>query len=264
MILTAISAIIVFAALSSFSILSLRASRRRDQWQSTMAFGVATAATLIWVVSRQWGLGLPTALLASILATEIAFLIFLVKTRDVLALGIILGPYLLMAGALVVWADLGSGTEALLPQVDGWLAAHIGAAILSYGFVTLGAIAGIAIILRERALQRRTRGKLTDSLPAVSIAESIEILGLTAAELVLGMAILFGIVAEYTASGTYFQVTHKSLLSVIAFALIGLLLLFHLKTGLRGRQAARLCLTAYLLISLGYPGVKFVGEFILT
>ena len=139
----------------------------------------------------------------------------------------------------------------------------MGAAILSYGFITLGAIASGAIILRERALKQRTRSLLTDRLPSISTTEKAEIFGLTVAEIVLGLAILFGIGAEYAASGTFFQVTHKSVLTLITFVVIGVLLWLHLQKGIRGRLVARVGLTVYLLISLGYPGVKFVGDVLL-
>ena len=216
MTLTAMSVTIVFFALLAFSLLSLSEKNKQYQRQTTIAFAMATGATCVWIANREWGLGLSTALLASILAAEIAFFIFVIKSTNVLALGVILGPYLLIASGLVVWA-----------------------------------------------LKRRTRGKLIGSLPAVLIAEWTEIGSLTAAEILLGLAILCGIGAEYAASGAYFQVTHKSLLSIIAFVLIGLLLWLHLKMGFRGRLAARIGITVYLLISLGYLGVKFIGEYIL-
>lgn len=47
---------------------------------------------------------------------------------------------------------------------------------------------------------------------------------------------------------------------MLAFLLIGLLLLFHAHGGLRGRRAARLALLAYLLLSLSYLGVKLVTD----
>jgi ABC-type uncharacterized transport system permease subunit len=75
----------------------------------------------------------------------------------------------------------------------------------------------------------------------------------------LGIGIILGIAAEYTTTGAFFQITHKSLFSLAAFVVIGGLLILHLRTGLRGRLAARIGLSAYLLVSLGYPGVKFVG-----
>lgn len=261
---TAISTIIVLAALLAFSGFSLRTPDQHDRALRIAAFAIATAATLYWMISREWGLGLPTALLASIVATQLAFAFALFRSRDILPLGSLLGPYLVIAAALVVWADAISEGEAVLTNVGGWLGAHMGAAILSYGFVTLGAIASGAIILRERALKRRKRGLLTDRLPSISVTERTEIFGLAAAEVILGLAIIFGIGAEHAASGLFFQLTHKSLLSLIAFAVIGVLLWLHLQKGVRGRLAARICLTVYLLISLGYPGVKFVSDVLLS
>ena len=227
-------------------------------------FVVAIVATMYWIASRDWGLGLSTALLASILATQIAFAVTLIRTRDILPLGSLLGPYLLVATGMVVWADTVPGGDAVLTDIGGWLGAHMGAAIMSYGFVTLSAIASGAIILRERALKQRKRSFLTDRLPSISTTEKTEIFGLTAAEVFLGLAILFGIGAEYAASGTFFQITHKNLLTLITFAVIGVLLWLHLQKGIRGRLFARVGLTVYLLISLGYPGVKFVGAVLLS
>ena len=229
-----------------------------------VAFAAATVATMYWIANRDWGLGLSTALLASILATQLAFAVALIRSRDILPLGSLLGPYLLIASGMVVWADTISGGEAVLTDISGWLGAHMGAAILSYGFVTLGAIASGALILRERALKQRRRTPLTDRLPSISTTEKTEIFGLTAAEIILGLAILFGIGAEYAASGTFIQVTHKSLLTIITFVVIGVLLCLHLQKGVRGRLVARVGLTVYLLISLGYPGVKFVGDVLLS
>lgn len=261
---TAISSILTLLALLAFSATLLASNKGQSTLKQLVAFSVGTFTTVYWIWSRDWGLGLPTALLASVLATEIAFGLILLRLREALPLGSILGPYLFIACLMVLWADAGRGSEATQPHITGWLAAHIGAAVLSYGFVTIGAIAGLGIIMRERDLNRRTRGGLTDRLPSIAVAETTELIGLTAAEIVLGIGIIFGIAAEYTATGAFFQITHKSLFSIAAFAVIGGLLILHLRTGLRGRLAARIGLSAYLLVSLGYPGVKFVGEILLA
>ena len=261
---TAISSILTLLALLAFSATLLASKKGQSTLKQLVAFSVGTFTTVYWIWSRDWGLGLPTALLASVLATEIAFGLILLRLREALQLGSILGPYLFIACLMVLWADAGRGSEATQPHITGWLAAHIGAAVLSYGFVTIGAIAGLGIIVRERDLNRRTRGGLTDRLPSIAVAETTELIGLTAAEIVLGIGIIFGIAAEYTTTGAFFQITHKSLFSIAAFAVIGGLLILHLRTGLRGRLAARIGLSAYLLVSLGYPGVKFVGEILLA
>jgi ABC-type uncharacterized transport system permease subunit len=38
----------------------------------------------------------------------------------------------------------------------------------------------------------------------------------------------------------------------------------HYRSGLRGRRAARVVLVAYLLLTLAYPGVKFVTDVLLS
>jgi ABC-type uncharacterized transport system permease subunit len=41
---------------------------------------------------------------------------------------------------------------------------------------------------------------------------------------------------------------------------IAALLAAHYRTGIRGRRAARYMLLGYLLLTLAYPGVKFVTD----
>jgi ABC-type uncharacterized transport system permease subunit len=53
---------------------------------------------------------------------------------------------------------------------------------------------------------------------------------------------------------------HKVVLTLAAFVVIGVLLVAQRWAGVRGRRAARLVLLGYLLLTLGYPGVKFVSE----
>ena len=79
-------------------------------------------------------------------------------------------------------------------------------------------------------------------------------------ELVLGLGVVTGIATQYLATGELISFDHKTLLSLLAFATIGVLLWLHHRTGLRGRRAARIVLVAYLLLTLAYPGVKFVTD----
>ena len=65
---------------------------------------------------------------------------------------------------------------------------------------------------------------------------------------------------QFMETGAVLVFDHKTVLSIGAFAIIGALLLAHHKTGMRGRKAARLALLAYLLLSLGYVGVKLVTD----
>ena len=222
------------------------------------------AATLNWAWIFEWGSGLSTALVGNILATQVAFGGLLLVFRDTIRLTIILGPYLLMALLLVIWSSTSVAGVSLLNGVSVWLMLHIAVSMLGYGLVTVGAIAGFATILRDRAIKQRIRNRFLEQLPSVSSTSRIELLGLSSAEVLLGLGILFGVGAEYSTTGQFFEFTHKSLFSLLAFVLIGALLYIHLRSGLRGRFAARLGLTAYLLVSLGYPGVKFVTDILIS
>jgi ABC-type uncharacterized transport system permease subunit len=68
---------------------------------------------------------------------------------------------------------------------------------------------------------------------------------------------------QYFSRGVVLTFDHKTVLTIVAFVVIGLLLAAHYRTGLRGRRAARIALVGYLLVTLGYPGVKFVTEVLL-
>ena len=80
----------------------------------------------------------------------------------------------------------------------------------------------------------------------------------------LGIGVVSGMATQYLMSGRLLVFDHKTTLSLLAFVVIGALLLLHWRTGLRGRQAIRLVLTAYLLLTLAYPGVKFVRDVLLA
>jgi ABC-type uncharacterized transport system permease subunit len=54
------------------------------------------------------------------------------------------------------------------------------------------------------------------------------------------------------------------LLAIAAFLVLAGLLLAQRRWGLRGRRAARYVLVVYLLLTLAYPGVKFVTDVILA
>ena len=56
---------------------------------------------------------------------------------------------------------------------------------------------------------------------------------------------------------------HKTVLSLIAWAVFAILLLGRLKLGWRGRQAVHWVLAGYGLLALSYFGSRFVLEFIL-
>ena len=119
-------------------------------------------------------------------------------------------------------------------------------------------------MLREWALRRKRPAGLTSLLPSVADCEDLQFRLLVAGETVLGAGLLSGIATQYGENGRLIEFDHKTLLSILAFVLIGGLLFAHARTGMRGRRAARYALFAYLLLTLAYPGVKFVTDVLLA
>jgi ABC-type uncharacterized transport system permease subunit len=103
---------------------------------------------------------------------------------------------------------------------------------------------------------------LTALLPSVADAETLQIQLLGASGIVLGLGLLTGAATQYVENGDFMELNHKTIFALTAFLVIVLLLAVHHRTGMRGRQAARFVLLAYLLLTLAYPGVKLVTEVI--
>jgi ABC-type uncharacterized transport system permease subunit len=141
-----------------------------------------------------------------------------------------------------------------------WLKTHILMSVVTYALCTLAAVAGCAVLLQERYLKRKRVTELSNILPAIADAEWLQVRLLIAAEAVLAIGVLTGMSVQFLSTGRFLVLDHKTLLSLLAFLVLGVLLAVHQRTGLRGRRATRLVLVAYLLLTLAYPGLKFVSD----
>ncbi len=146
----------------------------------------------------------------------------------------------------------------------GWIYLHIAFSLATYAVLSLAAIAGVSTFLQDRALKNKKTTLLTRALPTLSAGETLELrlLGLTACILVIGL--LTGMAVQYFDTGGLLVMNHKTILSLATFVIVVILLGVRWRTGLRGRKAARLVLLAYLLLTLAYPGVKFVTDVLIS
>jgi len=245
---------------------SLKHERAKDMvyWLTLV---VAVAGVGVWVVAQlagQWQTGLSITLWVTISMTLLIFLGVSIWASQAWRLTPLLIPYLLILGVMATIWQTAIGSPMSLKVPTGWIHMHIFVSVITYGLVTLAAVAALAAFLQERALKKKQRTRLTQTLPAVVDSESLVLKLLSSGEVVLGIGLLTGVVAQYFNSGQFFVADHKTLLSVGTFLVIGALLIAHNKTGVRGRTAARLVLLAYLLLTLGYPGVKFVTDILIA
>lgn len=254
------------AALVPAAIASWRRPARRDAvfWLLTAVAFAGPLAWVLWRLAGGWHSGLADTLWVTVVITVGLFAVSSALSREGWRLAPLLFPYLfLLTLVATVWTQT-SEVEwtAALPGV--WLIIHIVVSVLTYGLLTMAAVAGLAVLLREHSMKAKTRGILSDRLPSVAGAETLQVTLLAWAEGVLGVGLLTGMAAQFLTTGRILLLDHKTLLTIGGFFVIGILLIAHFRTGLRGRRAARLALAAYLLVTLGYPGVKFVQDVLLT
>ena len=118
-------------------------------------------------------------------------------------------------------------------------------------------------MLRDRTLRRKESAPWVETFPALADGERMEVELLWAAEAILLVGILTGMGLSYAAHGTLLVLDHKTVLSLIAFVVIAILLYLSHRSGLRGRAVARAALATFILLTLAFPGVKFVTEVLL-
>lgn len=231
-----------------------------------MLAGVGAVGATAWAVVQAragWETGFGEAIWVTVAGTLIGFMALAFLVRHAWRLAPILLPYLVLLALLAtIWGH--APRQPLVGQVPpAWIVLHIVTSIVTYVLLTLAAIAGMAVLVQEWALRHRRRFALADRLPSVADAERLELGLLLASEIVLGLGILTGMGTQYFLRGALLTFDHKTVLTIVAFIVIGALLAAHYRVGLRGRRAARLVLVGYLLVTLGYPGVKFVTDVLL-
>jgi ABC-type uncharacterized transport system permease subunit len=225
--------------------------------------GVAFAGPALWLAVQLgdvWRTGLAPALWLSVTVSLLLFAAVAATSRVAWRLTPILLGYLFLLGLLAtIWQHAPERPMSANPP-EAWLQAHILVALSAYGLLTLAAVAGCGVFLQERALKLKRTSAFTHHLPSISEGERLQVRLLTASELVLAVALVTGMAIEWIERRELLVFDHKTVLSIATFVVIGFLLWLHHRGGLSGRRGARYVLFAYLLLTLAYPGVKFVSD----
>jgi len=228
---------------------------------------VAICGSGLWTIvmfAEGWQTGFAPTLWVTITATLLIFLPIAAICRegDKLAAGLL--PYLLMLGTIsFIWEEELQGTS-LTNASDLWVMSHIIFSLMTYALLTLAAIAGFSAFVQERSLKTKKYTFLNAAFPTLASSENLESRLLELSAFVLTIGLITGITVHFLQTGSFFHLTHKTLLSVGTFGIILTLLVARKAIGLRGIKAARWALLAYLTLTLAYPGVKFVTDFLLV
>jgi ABC-type uncharacterized transport system permease subunit len=238
-----------------------RAARDGVFW-GALALAVAGPVAQVAVhLTPTWQTGLAATLWMTITATMTLYAVVAAIFRQAWRLSSLVAGYMLLLGCgAVAWQNTGGDPLQAGAGERTWVSLHIATGVVTYGLVTIAAVAAFAAFLQERTLKRKRPTALSRQLPSIADCERLQLTLLQYGEAVLAIGLATGMALQYRENGQLLPFNHKTVLTLAAFVVIGALLMAHRWAGVRGKRAARLALLGYLLLTLGYPGVKFVTE----
>jgi ABC-type uncharacterized transport system permease subunit len=227
-------------------------------WILSLAAIVAHSDALVYSMRTHgpFSIGLPEAI--SLLAWTLAVLAcFISIERQNRVLGAIL-----LASAALGAAATGTGRTYAETTAAGWqLTAHI---LLSMGAAALlfaAAVTALLLVFLDRRLRTRRIAHLPSVLPPLDALEKVmfRLIGTGFVLLTLSLFTGFVFVTNLFAQHLF----QKTVLSLIAWIIFGVLLIGRIRFGWRGRSALGWTLSGFGMLALAYFGAKFVLEDVL-
>jgi ABC-type uncharacterized transport system permease subunit len=166
-----------------------------------------------------------------------------------------------MLSAAVGAALTGAGRSYAEATTGGWeLTAHILLSMAAAALLFAAAVTALLLVFLDRRLRTRRIAALPSALPPLDALEKVMFRLIAAGFGLLTLALLTGFV--FVTNLFTQNLVQKTVLSLIAWLLFGVLLMGRLRFGWRGRSAVRWTLFGFGILALAYFGVKFVLEYL--
>lgn len=194
----------------------------------------------------------------SIIGWVVATIVLLLSLREpVASLGTVIFPL----------AGLAAAASALLPpdpqasHMEQGVALHVAVSVVAYGILMVSAVQACVLAVQNNRLHAHAAGGFIRKLPPLASMESLLFRLIGAGFLVLSLALVSGL--TYLDDMFAQHLAHKTILSLLAWAVFGTLLIGRQLAGWRGRTAVRWTLAGSAILALAYLGSKFVAEVLL-
>jgi ABC-type uncharacterized transport system permease subunit len=174
----------------------------------------------------------------------------------------VLGAILMFSAA--VGAAVGTGLDvgrSYAEATAGWeLTAHILLSMAAAALLFAAAATAILLVILDRRLRLRRIADLSSALPPLDALEKIMFRLVAAGFGLLTLALITGFV--FVTNLFTQNLVQKTVLSLIAWLIFGVLLIGRVRFGWRGRSAVRWTLSGFGILAVAYFGVKFVLEYL--
>jgi ABC-type uncharacterized transport system permease subunit len=169
---------------------------------------------------------------------------------------------LLLASAAFGAALTGAGRSYVESTAPGWeLTAHILLSMAAAALLFAAAVTALLLVFLDRRLRTRRLADLPSVLPPLDALEKVMFRLIGAGFVLLTLSLFTGFV--FVTNLFTQHLIHKTVLSLIAWAIFGVLLMGRIRFGWRGRTAIGWSLSGFGVLALAYFGAKFVLEDVL-
>ena len=170
------------------------------------------------------------------------------------------------AGLIVLAAPTALATQTGPVEVIGsgltWqLQTHVFTAMFAYGLLAAGAIVAIYALIQDRRLRAAKVSSVNQLFAPLEKTERVLYGTASAGIAVLAMSIVLGIAFVENIFAQH--LVHKTVLSLIALLIFGILLAGRHFAGWRGKRAIYLYLGGFVILFLAYFGSRYILEVIL-
>jgi ABC-type uncharacterized transport system permease subunit len=173
----------------------------------------------------------------------------------------VLGAILLASAALGA-AVTGTGHTYAQAAAPGWeLTAHIRLSMGAAALLFAAAVTALLLVFLDRRLRTRRIADLPSVLPPLDALEKVMFRLIGAGFVLLTLSLFTGFV--FVTNLFTQHLIHKTVLSLIAWTIFGVLLIGRIRIGWRGRSAIRWTVSGFGVLTLAYFGSKFVLEDVL-
>lgn len=172
-----------------------------------------------------------------------------------------------LASILLALAAFGSalthsGRTFVEENPASWeLTAHILLSMSAAALLLAAAVTAVLLMFLHRRLRSRRIADLPSVLPPLDALESVMFRLIGGGFVLLSLALLTGLIFVTNLFAQH--LAHKTVLSLIAWALFAVLLFGRVRYGWRGRSAVTWTLSGFAFLLLSYFGSKFVLEYLL-
>lgn len=170
------------------------------------------------------------------------------------------GGLLILAGFCASVTGVG-GSAATLGELGWQIQAHVLISLFAYGLLTVGAIVSLYALVQDRRLRTAQLSPVNQLFAPLETTEKL-LFGVTSTGfLILLLAVFSGLAFVENLFAQH--LVHKTVLSLIALFLFGVLLAGRQFAGWRGRRAVFLYLWGFIVLGLAYFGSRYILEYLL-